>query len=153
MERYAGSTPNTAGRSDSGFGNTWVGVNRLRGVIRSMPDTLAWMARTSRNDSPSDCCRTFWNACHSVVSRASTMRLWTPRSSMNAMTCCCAPAPIDSIDSTAATPKIIPSIVRTVRSLWTSRLSKLRRRSGSHSSAAGRHDRAAAGSVTAKLAG
>ena len=30
---------------------------------------------------------------------------------MNAMTCCCAPAPIDSMAITAATPKIMPSIV------------------------------------------
>jgi hypothetical protein len=36
---------------------------------------------------------------------------------MNAITCCCAPAPIDSIDRTAATPKIMPSMVSAVRSL------------------------------------
>jgi hypothetical protein len=36
---------------------------------------------------------------------------------MKAITCCCAPAPIDSIARTAATPKIIPSIVSSVRSL------------------------------------
>ena len=42
---------------------------------------------------------------------------------MNAMTCCCAPAPIDSIATTAATPKIMPSIVSSERSLWTRRLS------------------------------
>ena len=42
---------------------------------------------------------------------------------MNAMTCCCAPAPIESIAITAATPKIIPSIVRTDRSLCARRLS------------------------------
>ena len=52
---------------------------------------------------------------------------------MNAITCCCAPAPIDSIATTAATPKIIPSMVSSVRSLCSSRLSTLRPRSGSHS--------------------
>ena len=36
---------------------------------------------------------------------------------MNFSTCCCAPAPIDIIDTTAATPKIIPSIVSSERSL------------------------------------
>ena len=52
---------------------------------------------------------------------------------MKAITCCCAPAPIDSIATTAATPKIIPSIVSSVRSLWRSRFSMLRPRSGSQS--------------------
>ena len=89
------------------------------------------MARRSWNVSPGDCCRSFWNAWKSAASRASTMRLRTPRPSMNAITCACAPAPIDSIDSTAATPKIIPSMVNSVRSLWSSRFSKLRPRSGS----------------------
>ena len=42
---------------------------------------------------------------------------------MNAITCCCAPAPIDSIETTAATPKIMPSIVSSERSLWTRRFS------------------------------
>ena len=36
---------------------------------------------------------------------------------MKASTCCCAPAPIDIIDTTAATPKIIPSMVSSERSL------------------------------------
>ena len=51
---------------------------------------------------------------------------------MKAITCCCAPAPIDSIASTAATPKIMPSIVKRVRSLCASRLSTLRCNSGIH---------------------
>ena len=45
---------------------------------------------------------------------------------MNAITRCCAPAPIDNIDNTAATPKIIPSIVSNERILFNSRLSTLR---------------------------
>ena len=36
---------------------------------------------------------------------------------MNAITSCWAPAPIDSMATTAATPKIIPSMVRSERSL------------------------------------
>jgi hypothetical protein len=36
---------------------------------------------------------------------------------MKAMTSCRAPAPIDNIATTAATPKIMPSIVRSDRSL------------------------------------
>src|SRR5712664_1904271 len=51
---------------------------------------------------------------------------------MKAMTFCCAPAPIESIATTAATPKIIPSIVRSDRSLWLVRFSNPKTRSGSH---------------------
>ena len=50
---------------------------------------------------------------------------------MKAITCCCAPAPIESMATTAATPKIMPSIVSSVRSLWSRRLSTLRPMSGS----------------------
>src|ERR1051326_4462050 len=49
---------------------------------------------------------------------------------MNAITSCCAPAPIDSIATTAATPKIIPSIVSSERSLCARRFSRPRRNSG-----------------------
>ena len=42
---------------------------------------------------------------------------------MKASTCCCAPAPMDIIDTTAATPKIIPSIVRSERTLLASSVS------------------------------
>ena len=49
---------------------------------------------------------------------------------MNAMTSCCAPAPIDSMATTAATPKIIPIIVSSERSLCARRLSNPRRSSG-----------------------
>ena len=49
---------------------------------------------------------------------------------MNAITSCCAPAPIDSIAMTAATPKIMPIIVSSERSLCARRLSKPRRSSG-----------------------
>jgi hypothetical protein len=64
---------------------------------------------------------------------------------MNAITCCCAPAPIDSMETTAATPKIMPSIVSSDRSLWMNRLSRpsrrLGRRSAEKSRADGRVDR------------
>src|SRR5215467_6741124 len=60
------------------------------------------------------------------------MRFLTPSCSMNAMTFCCAPSPMESIATTAATPKIMPSIVRSERSLWLERFSKPSRRSGSH---------------------
>src|SRR5436190_1276371 len=107
------------------------GAKRLRGESIASPGTVACIARMSLNVNPADCCRTFCHACHSVVSFASTMTFRTPRSSMKAMTCCCAPAPIDSMATTAATPKIIPSIVSSVRSLCRSRLSMLRPTSGS----------------------
>jgi hypothetical protein len=48
------------------------------------------------------------SVCESVDSRASTMTLRTPSCSMKAITCCCAPAPIESIAITAETPKIMP---------------------------------------------
>src|SRR4029079_8412284 len=48
---------------------------------------------------------------------------------MNFSTCCCAPAPIDIIDTTSATPKIIPSMVSSERSLWTINVSRPRRQS------------------------
>ena len=49
---------------------------------------------------------------------------------MNAITSCCAPAPIDSMATTAATPKIMPIIVRSDRSLCARRFSNPRRSSG-----------------------
>ena len=71
---------------------------------------------------------------------------------MNAITCCCAPAPIDSIATTAATPKIMPSMVSSVRSLWRSRLSTLRPRSGSQRTDGHRAARCGAGgAVLARL--
>src|SRR5258708_5529184 len=60
------------------------------------------------------------------------MRLRTPSCSMKAMTFCCAPAPMESMATTAATPKIMPSIVRRERSLWLARFSNPKTRSGSH---------------------
>ena len=82
-----------------------------------MPATLARMTRRSRSVSPGELLRTFWNAWKSLLSRASTIRLRTPSCSMKASTCCCAPAPIDIIDTTAATPKIMPSMVSSDRIL------------------------------------
>src|SRR2546430_2786942 len=60
------------------------------------------------------------------------MRLRTPSCSMKAMTFCCAPAPMESMATTAATPKIMPSMVRRERSLWLARFSKPNTTSGSH---------------------
>src|SRR5213080_4182052 len=60
------------------------------------------------------------------------MRLRTPSCSMKAMTFCCAPAPMESMATTAATPKIMPSMVRRERSLWLARFSKPKTTSGSH---------------------
>src|SRR5690349_4476546 len=60
------------------------------------------------------------------------MRLRTPICSMKAITFCCAPAPMESMATTAATPKIIPSMVSRERSLWLARFSKPKARSGIH---------------------
>src|SRR6266446_392000 len=60
------------------------------------------------------------------------MRLRTPSCSMKAMTFCWAPAPMESIATTAATPKIIPSMVKRERNLWLVRFSNPKARSGSH---------------------
>src|SRR5260370_21754714 len=51
---------------------------------------------------------------------------------MTAMTFCWAPAPIESMVTTAATRKIMPSMVRRERSLWLARFSKPKTISGSH---------------------
>src|SRR5438552_407336 len=75
---------------------------------------------------------TFCNSCQLWDSLASTMRLRTPSCSMKAMTFCCAPAPMESMATTAATPKIMPSMVRRERSLWLARFSKPKTTSGSH---------------------
>ncbi len=51
---------------------------------------------------------------------------------MKAITFCCAPAPIESIATTAATPKIIPNMVNSDRSLCVVKFSSPNKRSGSH---------------------
>src|SRR5437867_1351364 len=45
-----------------------------------------------------------------------------PIESMTFIDSASAPAPIDSIEMTAPTPKMIPSIVKSVRSLWRTRM-------------------------------
>src|SRR5688500_4589067 len=110
--------------SRCGFGSIFEGAKRLRGVPAVTPSSVARMTRKSWKVRPGDTRLTFWNAWGSIVSRASTITLRTPSCSMNAITCCWAPAPIDSMATTAATPKIMPSMVNSDRSLWTRRLSK-----------------------------
>src|SRR5437879_2457432 len=82
--------------------------------------------------SPGEVFRTFCNSCQLGDSLASTIRLRTPSCSMKAMTFCWAPAPMESMATTAATPKIMPSMVRRERNLWLVRFSKPKARSGSH---------------------
>src|SRR2546421_297925 len=82
--------------------------------------------------SPGEFFLTFCSSCQLGDSLASTMRLRTPSCSMKAMTFCCAPAPMESMATTAATPKIMPSMVRRERSLWLARFSKPKTTSGSH---------------------
>src|SRR5690348_9127642 len=50
------------------------------------------------------------------------MMLFTPNWSMKLIISFCAPAVMDSIATTAPTPKIMPSIVSRLRSLWANRL-------------------------------
>src|SRR5881628_1170417 len=50
------------------------------------------------------------------------MMFLRPIESMTLIDSASAPAPIDSIEMTAPTPKMIPSIVRSVRSLWRKRM-------------------------------
>src|ERR1051325_9795301 len=82
--------------------------------------------------SPFETFRTFCRSCSFCASFASTIRFRTPSCSMKAITFCCAPAPMESIATTAATPKIIPSIVSNDRSLCVAKFSIPNRRSGSH---------------------
>ena len=114
----------------NGLGVSFDGVKRLRALDVEMPSRFDWMMRRSWNDRPADSLRTFCSVWSSGASRASMIRLRTPSCSMNDITSCCAPAPIDSMATTAATPKIIPSIVSSERSLWASRFSRPRRSSG-----------------------
>ena len=109
-----------------------------------MPSRFAWMTRRSWKVRPAESLRIFCSVCLSGASRASTIRLRTPSCSMNAITSCCAPAPIDSIATTAATPKIMPSIVSSERSLWARRLSSPSRSSGRKSRSGRRWDTRAA---------
>ena len=88
---------------------------------------------------PAESFRTFSSVWLSGASRASTITLRTPSCSMKAMTSCCAPAPIDSIATTAATPKIMPSMVSSERSLRERRLSMPCASSGAISCALCRH--------------
>ena len=123
MPWNVGSTPNTVGESANGFGISFDGVNRLRAVDAPTPSTVDLMTRMSARVKPGETCRSRWNACWSGAGFDSTIRLRTPIASITAITCCCAPAPIESIATTAATPKIMPSIVSSERSLWAKRLS------------------------------
>ncbi len=50
------------------------------------------------------------------------MMLFTPSKSMKLIISFCAPAVMDSMATTAPTPKIMPSMVSKLRSLCTSRL-------------------------------
>ncbi len=123
MPWNVGSTPKTVGVSANGFGISFDGVKRLRAVDAPTPSTVDWITRRSARLSPADTWRRRWNACWSGAGRDSTIRLRTPIDSITAITCCCAPAPIDSIATTAATPKIMPSMVSSERSLCANRLS------------------------------
>src|SRR6266568_5822482 len=113
-----------------GRGVSFDGVNRLRALTAEIPSRFVWIIRRSWNDRPEDSLRTFCSVWLSGASRASTIRLRTPSCSMKAITSCCAPAPIDSMATTAATPKIMPSIVSIERSLCARRFSSPRRNSG-----------------------
>ena len=104
-----------------GLGIIFEGVKRLRAVESSIPEVLARMVRKSWKVRPGEIWRIFCLACQSVTSLPSIMRLRTPSCSINAITCCCAPAPMESMETTAATPKIMPSMVRKVRILCTTK--------------------------------
>src|SRR5690349_11911788 len=66
--------------------------------------------------------RTVCSSLRSSASRASMMMLFTPNWSMKLIISFCAPAVIDSMATTAPTPKIMPSMVSRLRSLCAKRL-------------------------------
>src|SRR5262249_32218523 len=90
-----------------------------------MSGVTAVIACTSRVERPIEFSRTFLRSS-SLNSRSLTMTLRRPIVSMIRRLSFSAPAPIESMAITAPTPKIIPSIVRNVRSLWVYRLPKAR---------------------------
>ena len=120
---YAGATPYTIGISACGLGSIFSGITRFRGLGAASVSRFASMLRRSWSDRPVESFRTLSSAWLSGDSRASTMTFRTPSCSMKAMTSCWAPAPIDSMATTAPTPKIIPSIVSSERILRERRLS------------------------------
>src|SRR5687768_15604177 len=83
--------------------------------------TASMIASPSRSDTPSDFLRISWRSS-GFTSLALTITLRRPRRPMASRAFCSAPAPIDSIAITAPTPKIMPSMVRPVRSLCVARL-------------------------------
>src|SRR6266849_4770776 len=66
--------------------------------------------------------RTVWSSFGSLASRDSMMMLLTPNWSIMASISFSTPAVMDSMATTAPTPKIMPSMVSRLRSLWTRRL-------------------------------
>src|SRR5688572_27970572 len=97
---------------------------RFLALDAAISPRFASRPRRSCRVRPAESLLTRCKVCGSVASRASTMTLRTPSCSMNAIACYSAPAPMESIATTAATPKIIPSIVSRARSLWERRLSR-----------------------------
>ena len=117
-----GSTPISCGGSWLVFGSTRCGLKRLRGVIASRPCTFSEIARKSRNVRPGEMARTCCSSLRSTASRASMMMLFTPSWSMKLIISFCAPAVMESMATTAPTPKIMPSMVSRLRSLCARRL-------------------------------
>src|SRR5215831_16687980 len=112
----------SCGGSFAVLGRSFWGLNRLRGVIATRPETFSLMARKSRKLSPGETARTVWSSLRSTASCASTMMLLTPSWSMKLIISFCAPAVIESMATTAPTPKIMPSMVSKLRSLCAKRL-------------------------------
>src|SRR5215831_1380664 len=112
------------------LGSSFCGLKRLRGVMATRPLTFSLMARKSRKLSPCEIARTCCSSLRSTASRASTMMLFTPSWSMKLIISFCAPAVMESIATTAPTPKIMPSIVSRLRSLCARRLESPMNNSG-----------------------
>src|ERR1051326_6562521 len=66
--------------------------------------------------------RTVWCSFRSRASCASTMMLFTPNWSMKLIISFCAPAVMESMATTAPTPRIMPNMVSRLRSLCAKRL-------------------------------
>src|SRR5688572_19916972 len=97
------------------------GFTSMRGSTRSTFGTASTIASASRNETPSDFLRSSWRSS-GFTCFARTITLRRPRRPMASSAFSSAPAPMESMAMTAPTPKIIPSIVSDVRSLWRLRL-------------------------------
>ena len=99
---------------DLGLSGDIFGINGMS----LTPGTISRMTSASRNERPGENLVRTSSSSAALMSFSRTMMLFTPRSWYLAMASRLAPSPMESMAITEATPKMIPSIVRNERNLW-----------------------------------